>query len=124
MDIKYQKSVECPRHQLLEPRQLQIYTLSLYIRNYTCCLEQIPVEKTQSKKSYLQDIVAHIPELAFNLDTVRLDLLDLALVALGLLLLLDAGDDSPTGATGTNDVFVGDGQQVTLLDAELDAELG
>jgi len=46
----------------------------------------------------------------------------MALVALGLLLLLDGRHDAPRGAAGTDDVLVGDGQQVALLDRELNVK--
>lgn len=43
--------------------------------------------------------------------------------ALGLLLLLDGGDDTPRGTAGTDDVLVRDRQQVALVDSELAANL-
>lgn len=50
---------------------------------------------------------------------VLLDALDVLLVALGVLLLLDARDDAPRGAARANDVFVRHRQQVPLLHAQL-----
>jgi len=41
------------------------------------------------------------------------------LVPAALLLLLDGGDDPPRGPAGADDVLVGDGQQVALLDSHL-----
>ena len=64
----------------------------------------------------VKDILADLGELGFDLLTVLLDESDLAGVALGLLLLLDGGDDSPGSTAGTNDVLVGDGEKVALLD--------
>ena len=58
----------------------------------------------------IEDILADLGELGLNLLAVLLDESNLAGVALGLLLLLDRGNDSPGGAAGTNDVLVGDGQ--------------
>lgn len=43
--------------------------------------------------------------------------------ALGLLLLLDGGDDAPGGTAGTNNVLVSDGQEVTLIDGKLATNL-
>ena len=64
----------------------------------------------------VKDILADLGELGLNLLTVLLDESDLASVALGLLLLLDGGDDSPGSTAGTNDVLVGDGEKVALFD--------
>ena len=43
--------------------------------------------------------------------------------ALGFLLLLNGGDDSPGGTASTNDVLVGNGQQVTLIDGKFASNL-
>lgn len=43
--------------------------------------------------------------------------------ALGLLLLLDGGDDAPGGTAGTNNVLVSDGQEVALIDGKLATNL-
>lgn len=67
----------------------------------------------------LQDVLADLGEFGLDLLTVLLDKSDLSLIALGLFLLLDRGDDSPGRATGTNDVLVGNGQQISLLNGEL-----
>jgi hypothetical protein len=42
---------------------------------------------------------------------------------LGLLLLLDGGDDAPGGTAGTNNVLVGNGEEVALIDSEFAANL-
>jgi hypothetical protein len=67
----------------------------------------------------LKDVLADLAELGLDLLTVLLDQADLGLVALALLLLLDGGDDAPGGTTSTDDVLVGDGKQVPLLDGQL-----
>lgn len=67
----------------------------------------------------LEDVLADLGKLGLDLLAVLLDESDLGLVVLGLLLLLDRGDDSPRGTAGTNDVLVGDGQEVALLNGEL-----
>jgi hypothetical protein len=66
-----------------------------------------------------KDVLANLGELGLDLLTVLLDESDLLLVALGLLLLLDRGDDSPGCTASTNDVLVGDGKEVSLLNREL-----
>jgi hypothetical protein len=40
-----------------------------------------------------------------------------------LLLLLDRGDDAPRGTSGTDDVLVGDGEEVTLVNSEFTTDL-
>lgn len=42
---------------------------------------------------------------------------------LGLLLLLNGGDDTPGGTAGTNDILVGNGEKVTLIDGKLASNL-
>jgi hypothetical protein len=66
----------------------------------------------------LKDVLADLGELGLNLLAVLLDETDLGLVALGLFLLLDRGDDSPRCATGTDDVLIGNGEEISLLDGE------
>ena len=56
----------------------------------------------------IENILADLGELALNLLSVALDHGNLSLVTLGLLLLLDGGDDSPRSTAGTNDVLVCD----------------
>lgn len=67
----------------------------------------------------LQDVLADLSKLGFDLLTILLDESDLGLVALGLLLLLNRGDDSPRGAASTDDVLIGNGQEISLLNGEL-----
>lgn len=43
--------------------------------------------------------------------------------ALGLLLLLNGGDNAPRGTAGTDNVLVRDGEEVALVDSELAANL-
>jgi hypothetical protein len=66
-----------------------------------------------------KDVLADLGELGLDLLTVLLDEGNLLLVALGLLLLLDGGDDSPGCTASTDDVLVGDGKEVSLLNREL-----
>jgi hypothetical protein len=67
----------------------------------------------------LENVFADLGELGLNLLAVFLDEGDLAFVALGLLLLLDRADDSPGGTTSTDDVLVGDREQIPLLHRKL-----
>ena len=43
--------------------------------------------------------------------------------ALRLLLLLNRGDYTPGGTSGTNDVLIGDGQKVSLVNGKFSAQL-
>ena len=72
----------------------------------------------------VKDILADLLELKFDLGAVLLDGGHVLLGALGLLLLLDGGDDAPGGTAGANNVLVGDAQEVTLVDGELATNLG
>lgn len=66
-----------------------------------------------------EDAVADLGELGLDLAAVGPDGSGVGLVAPAFLLLLDGGDDPPGGPAGADDVLVGDGQQVALLDGEL-----
>lgn len=63
----------------------------------------------------LEDIFADIGQLSLDLLTVLLDEGDLSLVSFRLFLLLNGSNDSPGGTSGTDDVLVGNRQQVALL---------
>lgn len=67
----------------------------------------------------LEDVLADLGKLGLDLLSVLLDEGDLGRVALGLLLLLDRSDYSPGGAARTDDVLVGDGEKVALLDGQV-----
>ena len=71
----------------------------------------------------IEDVFANLFELELDFAAVVADDSDVLVRALGFLLLLDAGNDAPGGTTGTNNVLVGDGQQITLVDSELAADL-
>lgn len=66
-----------------------------------------------------ENILADLGELGLNLLSVFLDESDLGRVALRLLLLLNGSDYSPRGTAGANDVLVGNGQEVALLDGQV-----
>ena len=67
----------------------------------------------------LENVIADLGKFRLDLDAVLLDQADLRRVALRLFLLLDRSDDPPRGTAGANDVLVGDGQEVALLDGEV-----
>ena len=48
---------------------------------------------------------------------------DVLLGALGFLLLLDGGDDTPGSTAGANDVLVSNGEKVTLIDGKFASNL-
>lgn len=73
---------------------------------------------------YVEDVLADALELLLDLDAVVADGADVLLGALGLLLLLDGGDDAPRGPAGADDVLVGDAEEVALVDGQLEAHLG
>ena len=71
----------------------------------------------------VQDILADLLELGLDLLSVVADGANVLLRALGLLLLLDRGDDAPRGTSCADNVLVGDGQKVALVNGELTADL-
>lgn len=71
----------------------------------------------------VENILADTLELVLDLLTVVLDDGNVLLRALGFLLLLNGGDDAPGGTAGTNDVLVGNRQQVTLIDSKFASDL-
>ena len=70
-----------------------------------------------------ENILADLLELELDLLAVLADDTDVLVGALGLLLLLDAGDDAPGGTSGSDDVLVGDGKEVALVNCELATDL-
>ena len=67
----------------------------------------------------VEDILADLLELGFNLLAVIADGGNVLLGSLGLLLLLDGGDDAPGSTAGSDDILVGDREQVALVNREL-----
>ena len=67
-----------------------------------------------------EDVIADVDELGLDLGLVVLD--DGHLV--GISLLLDGGNDAPRGTAGADDVLVGDGEEVALLNGEFLGLLG
>lgn len=71
----------------------------------------------------VENILADLLELGLNLLAVVADDTDVLIRALGLLLLLDGGDDAPRGTAGTDNVLVRNGKQITLINGELATDL-
>jgi hypothetical protein len=72
----------------------------------------------------VEDILADLLELELNLVTVVPDGGDVLIRALGLLLLLNGGDDAPRGTSCTDDVLVGDREKVALIHSQLTVQVG
>ena len=70
-----------------------------------------------------EDILADLLELKLDLLAVLADDADVLVGALGLLLLLNAGDDAPGSTAGADDVLVGNGKEVALVYCELATDL-
>lgn len=71
----------------------------------------------------VQDILADLLQLVLDLLAVFTDNGNVLLGALGFLLLLDGGDDTPGGTAGTDHVLVGNGEEVTLIDGKFASNL-
>ena len=71
----------------------------------------------------IENILANTLQLVFDLLAVVTDDGDVLLGALGFLLLLDGGDDTPGSTAGTNDVLVSNGEKVTLIDGKFASNL-
>lgn len=72
---------------------------------------------------HVEHILAHLFEFGLDLGAVLPDRADVLLRALGLLLLLDRGDDTPGGTSSSNHVLVSNRQQVTLIHGEFTTKL-
>ncbi len=64
----------------------------------------------------VENILADLLELCLDLLSVVADGANVLLGPLGLLLLLDGGDDAPGSSSCTNHVLVSDREQVALID--------
>ena len=67
--------------------------------------------------------MANFLQLSLDLLPVTADSVKVLLSALSLLLLLNGRDDPPRCAACAHDIFVGDGEQVALIDSEFAADL-
>lgn len=71
----------------------------------------------------VENILADLLELGLDLLAVVADDVNVLVGTLLLLLLLDRGDDAPRGTSGTDDVLVGDREEVTLVNGEFTTDL-
>lgn len=72
----------------------------------------------------IENVLADLLELELDLAAVLLDGGDVLVRALGLLLLLNGGDDAPRGTASADNVLVGNAEEVALVNGELTAQLG
>jgi hypothetical protein len=71
----------------------------------------------------IEDILADLLELGLDLLAVVSDSGNMLVGTLGLLLLLDRGDNAPGSTSGTDDILVGNRQKVSLIDRKLSTQL-
>lgn len=67
----------------------------------------------------VENILADFLEFGLDLLAIVADGGDMFVRALGFLLLLNGRDDSPRGTSGSDDVLVGDREEVSLVNREL-----
>ena len=77
----------------------------------------------QGLVEHVKDVLADLLELRLDLLTVVTDGPHVLVRALGFLLLLDRRDDAPRGTSGSDNILVGDRQEIPLVDCELTTEL-
>ena len=71
----------------------------------------------------VEDIPADALEFLLDLQAVVTDDGNVLLRTLGLLLLLDGGDDTPRGTAGADNILVRNGQKVTFIDGKFASNL-
>lgn len=71
----------------------------------------------------VQDILAHFLELSLDLLAVVTDDGNVLGGSLGFFLLLNRGNDAPGSTTGTDDVLVGDGEEIALVNGKFTTQL-
>ena len=71
----------------------------------------------------VENILADLLELGLDLLAVVADDGNVLVGTLLLLLLLDRGDDAPRGTSGTDNVLVGDREEVTLVNGKFTTDL-
>lgn len=79
----------------------------------------------QSLIKNIENIFADLLQLKLDLGTVLMDSVNvvIGIGTLGLLLLLDGGNNAPRSTAGANNVLVGDREKVTLIDSKLATDL-
>ena len=75
--------------------------------------------RNESGIKEFENSIADIREFALDFGSVVTDHRDMVIITSALLLLLDGGNNTPRGPTSADDVLVGDGEEVSLLDGEL-----
>ena len=71
----------------------------------------------------VKDILADLLQFALDLLTIFADCWNMFVRALGFLLLLDGRDYAPGGTSSSDDVLVGHGKEIALVDREFTAKL-
>lgn len=71
----------------------------------------------------IEDVLTDFLEFGLNLLTIVTDGRNVFVGALGLFLLLDGGNDAPGSTSSSDDILVGNGEEVSLVDSELSAQL-
>lgn len=71
----------------------------------------------------IKDITTNLLQFRLDLLAVFTDLSNVLVGALGLLFLLDARDNSPRCTSGTNNILVGNRQEIALVDGKFTAKL-
>lgn len=71
----------------------------------------------------IKNITTNLLQLRLDLLTIFTDFSNVLVGALGLLLLLDARDDSPRCTSSTDDVLVSNRQEIALIDGKFTAKL-
>jgi hypothetical protein len=71
----------------------------------------------------VQDILAHFLELSLDLLAVVTDDGNVLGGSLGFFLLLNRGNDAPGSTTGTDNILVGDGEEIALVNGKFTIQL-
>ena len=71
----------------------------------------------------VKHILADLLEFGLDLLAIVADGGDMLVRALGFLLLLNGRDNSPGGTSGSDDVLVGNREEISLIDGQLAAQL-
>lgn len=77
-------------------------------------------------QGFIQDIkyiLADLLKFILNLVTILTDSLNMLVGALGFFLLLNGRNDTPRCTSGTNDVLVGNREEIALIDAKFSTKL-
>lgn len=90
-------------------------------------VENLGLSRLSSRKQVVvqnvQNVLANLSQLRFDLVSVTLDLFHVSGISLGFLLLFNGGDDAPAGTTASNDILVSDRKEVAFFDGEFSSNL-